>query len=329
MFTNIKKIKGKYVIQKTIYGQSINYGTFDTKEEALKQKQLLIKYNWIKNKSTGYKKEEHFPRYCIRQNNQDKYIIKNRKTGHTYGAYKSKKYANIIKKILPFYTDNIKIERIEQQALEEFYRYISYDSRVGYYRFRYNNITIITSKSLTVILEERDLYLKCGGDEEAMCDITERYIYQEKNLPPFQKTENIVYEEKYKYKYLLRKQIRNHRIRIGRYNTYSLALLVKEYLDNKGWKLDDVNHIINITMEIQNRNKNIIKKDNRYYIRHDTKTKREYYGSYENIHLARYVRNKLRQDNWNKNKTKEYEAEYNYNKKNLYYYDRTDLFAID
>ena len=72
MFTNIKKVNNKYSIKKTIYGQLINYGIYDTKEDALKQKRLLEKYGWIKNKSTGYDKHEHFPRYCIREDNHGK-----------------------------------------------------------------------------------------------------------------------------------------------------------------------------------------------------------------------------------------------------------------
>jgi hypothetical protein len=195
MFTNIKKINGKYVIEKRRYGQTINYGTFNTKEEALEQKKLLMKYNWIKNKSTGYDKEEHFPRYCIRQDHHGKYLVKNRENGKTYGSYKSKKYANIIRRILPFYRDDVKIELIEQIAIKEFYKYITYDHLEGYYRFRYENMTIMTNKSLTTLLEERDLYIKSGADEELMCEITEIYRYKEDKLPPFPHRENISYEE--------------------------------------------------------------------------------------------------------------------------------------
>ncbi|RAP49881.1 MAG: hypothetical protein BZ133_06780 [Methanosphaera sp. SHI613] len=327
MFTNIKKINGKYVIEKRRYGQTINYGTFNTKEEALEQKKLLMKYNWIKNKSTGYDKEEHFPRYCIRQDHHGKYLVKNRENGKTYGSYKSKKYANIIRRILPFYRDDVKIELIEQIAIKEFYKYITYDHLEGYYRFRYENMTIMTNKSLTTLLEERDLYIKSGADEELMCEITEIYRYKEDKLPPFPHRENISYEEKLKNKYSLRKQIRSKRLKIGSYQTYDLALLVKDYLAKHNWKKSDVEYIKDITSEIQNRDKNIIKKENKYYIQHIINKKRHYYGSYKNIHIARYVRDKLKENNWNKKDLKRYEKEYDYCNKSQYYYDHTDIFT--
>lgn len=329
MFTNIKKVNDKYIIEKTIYGQLINYGTYDTKEDALKQKKVLIKYGWIKNKSTGYDKKEHFPRYCIRQNSQGKYIVKNRQTGKTFGSYKSKKYAGIIKRILPFYRNDINIELIEKKAAKEFYKYITYDALDGYYKFRYNNTTIVTAKQLTHVLAERDIYLKYGADEELMCETTEIYRYEDDKLPPFYHPANIIYEDKLQNKYTLKKQIRSNRLKIGSYQTYDLALLVKEYLTSNNWELSIVNYIIDITYKIQNRDKNIIKKENTYYIQHIINKKRQYYGSYKNIHIARYVRDKLNENNWNKKEVLKYKKEYEYNHKSQYYYDTTDIFKVN
>lgn len=329
MFTNIKKVNNKYVIEKTIYGQIINYGSYDTKEDALKQKRLLRKYGWIKNKSTGYDKNEHFPRYCIREDNHGKYIVKNRQTGKTFGSYKSKKYAGIIKRILPFYGNDINIEIIEKKAAKEFYKYISYNTIQGYYKFTYNNTTIVTSRLLTEVLEERDLYLKYGMDEELMCETTEIYKYDDDKLPPFYHHENITYEDKLQNKYTLKKQIRTNRLKIGSYQTYDLALLVKEYLTNNNWELSIVNYIIDITRKIQDRDKNIIKKGNAYYIHHVINKKRRYYGSYKNIHIARYVRDKLNENNWNMNDVMKYKKEYEYHHKSQYYYDTTDIFKVN
>ncbi|MDO5826024.1 MAG: hypothetical protein Q4Q22_06560 [Methanosphaera sp.] len=324
MFTNIRKANGKYVIEKTRYGQRINYGTYDTPEDALKQKELLMKYNWIKNKSTGYDKKEHFPRYCVRENGQGKYIVKNKKNGKTFGSYKSRKYAGIIKKILPFYRDNVNIKRIEQQATNEFYRYITYDKLKGYYKFRHKNMVVETSKSLTYLLEERDLYLKYGADEELMCNATQIYRYDEDKLPPFPHPENITYDEKTKYN--LRKQIRNSSLRIGSYQSYELALLIREYLLKNNWNMEYVNYIKDITAEIHNRNKYIVKNEKTYYIQRNVRKKRCYYGSYGNIHLARYVRDKLIENNWNKDDVGKYKNEYDGYNESQYYYDTTDIF---
>lgn len=330
MLTHIHKVNDKFKIERTIYKQKIDYGTFNTKEEALEKKRLLIKYNWIKNKSTGYRKEDHFERYCIEENEQEEYLVKNRRNGKTYGAYKSRKYAKIIKNILPFYENEIDIELVEQEAIKEFYKYISYNELNGRYRVSYHGITYISTKNLIEALSERDLIIKFEGDDELMSEYSNViYTYTEEELPPFTpKYDNITYENKSKNKYKLRKQIRNKRIVIGNYPTYDVAYLVRKYLVNKDWNKKSVKHIQDITKQIHERDKNILKSGNNYYIRRIICNKTKFYGKYDSLEKARYVKSRLSSNDWNEEMIEYYE--YEYEKKdniNLYYYDKTDIFA--
>lgn len=180
---NIRKTKKGYNIQKTIYGQKIDYGTYPTLQEAQKQITLLKKHNWIKNKSLGYTDEEIFIKYTIRQDDEGNYIIINKK-GKTYGSYKSKKFAKIVKHILAFHQD-IDINEIEEKAIKEFYKYIRYNKLLGKYQVIYNARVVLTTNTLLEALEERDLYVKYDADEELMCEnIDTIYKYTEGELPP-------------------------------------------------------------------------------------------------------------------------------------------------
>lgn len=330
MLTHIHKVNDKFKIERTIYKQHIDYGTFDTKEEALEQKKLLIKYNWIKNKSTGYKPEEHFKRYCVEKNEQEKYIVKNRKDGKTYGAYKSKKYATIIKRIITFYEKKINIEEIEKTAIKEFYKHINYDELNGRYCVNYNRTTYISTTDIIEALTERDLLIKFEGDEDLMSEYsTEIYKYTREELPPFPpKYDDITYEKKSKNKYKLRKQIRNERLTIGNYPTYELAALVKKHLIKNNWNKEVIKHIQKITKDIHERDKNIQVYGGKYYIRYKKYKKIIYYGNYDNIDKARYVRKRLSANNWNEEMTEFYEYEYDEKDNiNIYYYDKTDIFG--
>ena len=80
----------------------------------------------------------HFPKYQIKKT-ECGYLVLNKKTGRTFGTYKNYEYANIIKKILPFYGNNINIRLIEKIAHKEFYKYISYNKRKDVYHVIYEN----------------------------------------------------------------------------------------------------------------------------------------------------------------------------------------------
>ncbi len=326
---NIYKINHKYQIIKVHYGIRIYYGTFNSLDDALEKREILRKNRWQKNSTTGYPTYEHFPKYQIKTEDNKEYIIVNCNTGKTYGSYKNYKYATIIKQILPFFKDKVDIEKIEKFAIKEFYKYISYKKIKNKYMIIYHGTTMGLFSNLASALEERDIIMRYEGDEELMCQNTPIYYnYNKEELPPYPYTiEEIIYRSNKSNRYIVRKQIRNQRITIGQYATYNMAVLVRDYLDRNKWNLDKINHIKRVTIKIQKRDKFILHKGKMYYIIHNEQGKSVIYANYTNPNLARYVRDKLTEHNWNMEKIGEYEEEYKNNKeKNLHYYDNTDLF---
>lgn len=327
-YKNIYKQNGKYVIKKNIYCKSINYGSFDTLTEAIEQRNILMKNKWHKNATTNYPKQQRFPKYQVKKT-ECGYLVLNKKTGRTFGTYKNYEYANIIKKILPFYGNEIDIRQIEKIAHKEFYRYISYNKINGRYHVIYEGFIRSTHKRLEDALYERDLIIKYDGDEELMCeDPTIIHDYTKDKLPSFEhECENIRYRDENKNKYQLEKQIRNHKLVIGSYPTYDLACLIKRYLDSKKWKSDEVKHIIKTTRNIHKRDKYIHKRNGYFYIERKKGDYTIIYAKYNDIDLARYVKNKLAMNNWRKKFIKRYEKKYYLNKiETEYYYDSTDFF---
>lgn len=327
-YRNIYKQNGRYIIKKNIYGKTIVYGSFDTVELALEQRNLLMKNKWYKNATTKYPKNQHFPKYQIKEN-ECGYLVLNRKTGRTFGTYKNCKYAKLIKKILPFYGDDIDIREVERTAHKEFYKYISYNKMTGRYHVIYRGVVRTTHKSIRDALSERDLIVKYDCDEELMCEdptIIHDYSYEE--LPSFEhECENIRYRDENINKYQLEKQIRNHRIVIGSYPTYNLACLIKRHLDKVKWDKNEVRKIIKVTRKIHKRDKYIHKRNGHYCIERVINEKRIVYAIYDDIDLARYVKEKLSEYNWRKRLVKKFERKYYLKKvETLYYYDSTDFF---
>ncbi len=327
-YKNIYKQNGKYVIKKNIYCKSITYGTFDNLTEAIEQRNILMKNKWHKNATTNYPKQERFPKYQIKKT-ECGYLVLNKKTGRTFGTYKNYEYANIIKKILPFYGNKINIRLIEKIAHKEFYKYISYNKRKDVYHVIYGGFVRSTHKKLINALYERDLIIKYDCDEELMCeDSTIIHDYKKEDLPSFEyECENIRYRDENRNKYQLEKQIRNHKIVIGSYPTYDLACLIKRYLDTKKWRGDEVRHIIKSTRRIHKRDKYIHKRNGHFYIERKKNDKIIIYAKYKDIELARYVKNNLAINNWHKRFIKNFERKYYLNNfETEYYYDSTDFF---
>ena len=287
-----------------------------------------MKNRWHKNATTGYPKGQRFPKYQIKETDCG-YLVLNRKTGKSFGTYKSYKYATIIKKILPFYENEIDIELIEKVAHKEYFRYITKNKMTGRYHIIYKGFIRSTHRDLKEALYERDLIVKYDGDEELMCeDPTLIYDYGKDEIPSFDHNmDNIRYKDENRNKYQLEKQIRNHKIIIGAYPTYNLACLIKRYLESKKWNKKDIKKIITVTKNIHKRDKYIQKRNGKYYIERTYKEETTTYGVYNNIEQARYVKNKLILANWRKDLVKKFERKYYKEEyKTKYYYDSTDFF---
>lgn len=326
-YENIFLKNGRYVIRKNIYCKEITYGTFDNLAKAIEQRNLLIRNKWHKNATTGYPKKQHFPKYEVKKT-ENGYLVLNKKIGKAFGTYENYEYAVLIKKILPFYGNNIDIENVEKIAHKEFYKHIFYNKRICRYHVIYKGIVRSTYKRLEDALYERDLIKKSDNDEISYEDPTIIHDYESEKLPPFEYGyEKIRYRNKKKNKYLLEKQIRNQKLIIGSYPTYDLACLIKRYLDNKKWKHSEVKHIIKSTMNIHKRDKHISEHDGYFYIEVLKDDERIIYAKYKDIDLARYVKNNLVLNNWRRNFIKKFEKRYFLNKiETEYYYDSTDFF---
>lgn len=327
-YKNIYKSNGRYIIKKTIYSKTIVYGNFERLEDAIEHRNKLAKNNWYKNATTGYPKRQRFPKYHVKKI-ECGYLVINKKNGRTFGTYKNCKYAEIIKKILPFHEDDLNISLVEKIAHKEFYKHVSYHKMLGRYHVIYEGIVRSTHKSLPEALQERDLIIKYDGDEELMCeDPTLIYDYTKEELPSYtHECENIYYQDENENKYLLKKQIRNNKIVIGNYQTYNLACLIRKYLHNTRWDEKEVKHIIETTNKIQKRDQYIHKRNNKYCIEKTRNNKRTIYGYYTDIEQARYVKNKLIETSWNKKHVPQFEKKYyKEKKKTRYYYDKTDFF---
>ncbi|MCD7781324.1 MAG: hypothetical protein LUG89_01290, partial [Methanosphaera sp.] len=171
--TNIYKQNGKYVIIKVIYNKRITYGAYYTLDEAIKQRNKLRIYKWIKCRTTGYSKEESFPKYVVREDfKKNRYIVTNKETGKTFGAYNNQHYASIIKNILPYHQDDIDINHVERIAHKVFYKHISLNKRTNRYHVEYKSYVRGTYTNLVDALYERDIIVKYNGDEELMCEDT-------------------------------------------------------------------------------------------------------------------------------------------------------------
>lgn len=146
------------------------------------------------------------------------------------------------------------------------------------------------------------------------------------NYPPYHKfKDNITYEESKNGNYKLRKQVRLKRVTIGRYHSYDLTLHLKEYLEKNNWDETIVQYIVNVTKSIQDRDKYIEHDNEKYYIYKTVKGKKENYGKYDNIEQARYVRQKLIENGWERKKIPEYLEKYDIEKEyTKYYYDTSD-----
>ncbi len=326
-YENIFIKDGKYAIKKNIYSKKISYGTFDTLTKAIEQRNILIKNKWHKNATTKYPKNQHFPKYELKKT-EDGYVVLNKKMGTTFGTYAHYEYARLIKKILPFYGDDINIERIEEIAHKEFYKHISYNKIICKYHVIYKGFVRSTHERLEDALYERDLIVKSDNDELLYEDPTIIHDYESEELPSFEyEYENIRYRRKMKNKYILEKEIRNQKIIIGSYPTYELACLIKRYLDNKKWNYEEVKHIIRSTRNIHKRDKYIREHNGHFYIEILEDEKKVVYARYKDIDLARYVKNNLVMNNWRKRFIKRFEKKYFLNEiETEYYYDSTDFF---
>ncbi|MBE6493924.1 MAG: hypothetical protein E7Z84_04870 [Methanosphaera stadtmanae] len=313
-----KTYNGKYLIEKTVYGNKINYGIYETIYDAKKQVKILEDNDWIKSKKTGYDKKESFKKYKIIHNMEDKYTIVNFENTIEYGTYNNKKYAEIIVKILPFYEDKINLKIVQDYACKEFYKYIT-PEKTGRYRIRMNNINTSRCRTIRDALVERDLLLKCkdlsedDDLDELLCNIdtVDNSEYEGKlPIPPWKKEQTNI-SMKNKGYYLVK--VKDKKIILGSFKTEFVTRCVLDYLNNHNWDKKSVKNIQNTILNLYKPDRNIIKYNGKYEIVHTSNKKRQVYYKTSDLIKARYIRNKLEEKSWNKSIIKEYEKIYEKN----------------
>ena len=307
---NIQQINNKYHIIKVLFGIRINYGTYKTLKEAEKQKIILEKNNWIKNKKTGYILDA-FPKYTL-EKQENNYLIKEIGSTKTYGFYENMKYAQLIQEILPYYDKNVNIEQVEEYARKKYYQYINQDKK-GRWRLTIKKRTICRERKLEHILQERDIHLETEeSDEEALCN-TDTYHYDEPH-PPLPKKENFTRStSNNKQTYRIQKNTKNLTIRIGPYDNEHITRHIHEILTMTNWNKKTVDYIKTITRTIQQSNRNIRKYKDKYIIIH----KNERYYTTIDKYMAKYVRDVLEKHDWDKNVIVNAEKEYYTNKNKI------------
>lgn len=318
---NIYKQSGKYIIKKQIYNKVVYYGSFNSFEEALEKKRILIENNWIKSEKTGYTNEQSFKNYDIILKN-NKYYVKNGKK--TYGKYEDEKFATLISKIMPFYENDIQMKFIEEIATREFYKYICY-SKDKRYHVAYKNNSKYSSTNLITALEERDLTVKYLDDDESKCNDQDTYYYDINKIPKFKsKATNINYISNHKHPFHIIKHVNGTKITISKLPTFEQAKYVQKHLQSQNWSINSIMHIKKVSQTIEQRDRNIYKKLNKYYIKHKNK---RYYNT-NDLYEARYIRDKLVETNWNEDLIEKFKYEYQnhrINKEKYHYFPEIDF----
>ncbi|MDO5851437.1 MAG: hypothetical protein Q4Q23_03025 [Methanobacteriaceae archaeon] len=323
-YSNIYKTNNNnFFISKNFYGHRIYYGTFNNLTEAIKKRDLLIKYDWIKCKNTGYSKDSFYEYNIIKKENN--YYLINKDNKEVYGPCQCYKFIDILKNIIPYYTPDININLAKKMAIKEFYKNISYNKLHNSYIICYKGKHYGVFSKLSSALKERDLLKLCDCDEDIMCEYTELvYEYDKDILPkyPYKQENNIEHEYSLNKHHRVRKKINGVSIHIGSYSSYDQAKIVREYLDDHNWDMKIVKHIRNISSAILYKDRYINKKGNKYYVSRIFKGKYLRYGSYDTIQKARYIRDMLISNNWNIEKIDSLKVK---NNNYLDYCDSTDI----
>lgn len=310
---NIYLIGDKYHIIKSHYGHKIDYGCFNTYDEARDKRNLLSRFGWIKNSSTYYPSCEHFHDYHVKHLGKY-YFVYDASTKTLYGKYFNMHYALLVSQILPFHENNPNIVLAQNQAINEYYKYIQYDSNSNKYKVTVNNKTISRCNSLSHALQERDLVISCeDDDEETLCNLI-TFEYNEPHPPFMQLKFNHTFNSyKNKESYVIQKNTKNLKVRIGSYNNKDIAEHIQELLTYNGWDIKYVDYVKLITREVQRKYRNIKKKHNKYFIIYKNKV---LYSTYD-LSFARFLRTQLEMNDWNIDIIDEMKNYYLENKDNI------------
>ena len=208
-------------------------------------------------------------------------------------TYKNNEYLQYIQQTLtqkPTQT----LQQAEYQAQRQYYKHISYDKTNHNYKLTLNQKTISNHKKLTHALQEKQLQLtRQEQDEETLCHTNNT---KTTTLPPTPWNNPLHNMKKDHQKYLTQHQTYHNNpdttTHIQQHNTPRQTIL-----------------------NTQKPDRNIKKHKNTYQITRTQDKKTNTYHTTKDKNQARYIRDQLEQNQYNKEEIPQYKQQYNYNKK--------------
>ena len=212
-------------------------------------------------------------------------------------TYHNKKYTTLIQKTLQ-QNPNQTLQEAEYQAQRQYYKHISYDKTNKTYKITLNKKTKSIHKKLQHAIQERNLQLtRQETDEETLCQ--NQNTNNTEPLPPTPWNNTITQTKKEHNKYKTKNKTKN----TTHNNPDTITHINQEKIQH--------DKILNI----QKPDRNITRIKNTYII---VKTKNKQITTYhttQDKNEARYIRDKLEQNNYNKTQIPQYKQQYQYDKK--------------
>ena len=208
-------------------------------------------------------------------------------------TYKNNEYLQYIQQTLtqkPTQT----LQQAEYQAQKTYYKHITYDKTNHNYKLTLKQKTISNHKKLTRALQEKQLQLtRQEQDEETLCHTNNT---KTTTLPPTPWNNPLHNMKKDHQKYLTQHQTYHN-------NPDTITHLHQNQVPRQ------------TILNTQKPDRNIKKHKNTYTITRTQDKKTKTYHTTKDKNEARYIRDQLEQNQYNKEQIPQYQRQYNYNKK--------------
>ena len=232
----------------------------------------------------------------IHKNKKQKtYTLKHHKT--IIKTYKNKKYTTTIKKILNT-QPQLTLQEAEYKAQRQYYKQITYDKTNKNYKIILKNKTISTHKKLKHAIQERNLQIQnTEQEEETLCH--KQTTNNTEPLPPTPWNNTLRQTKKEHKKYQTRKNKKT--------TTHNNPDTIKTIHDKKITPTNILNTI--------KPDRNITKNNDTYIITTNKNKKHKTYYNTPDKTEARYIRDKLEQNQYDTTKIPTYQQQYTHDKR--------------
>ena len=291
--------KNKLILQKTILIIIQNtQNTPKTRIETIKENPLITIHHTTQEKLPETLKQiiqTHTPPttkpVTIKDNQDQTYTLHH--DNKPIKTYHNKQYTTLIKETLqqnPTQT----LQQAQYQAQRQYYKHITYDKTNHNYKLTLKQKTISNHKKLTHALQEKQLQLqKKETDEETLCHTNNT---KTTTLPPTPWNNPLHNMKKDHQKYLTQHQTYHN-------NPDTITHLHQNQVPRQ------------TILNTQKPDRNIKKHKNTYTITRTQDKKTKTYHTTKDKNEARYIRDQLEQNQYNKEEIPQYQRQYTYNKK--------------